>query len=140
MSHLKTKMHRYNLKTKLIAVPKDLTNIERVTVIGEASSERATLGGINLKDLPINRHVVPFEELDRLKFVDSDDANTPESEFTRDERINLRVSYDIDNWNLGLHALNLTDTLEDRATYSRGKMKFRTADGRTIYAGVSYNF
>jgi hypothetical protein len=30
-----------------LAEPSNLTNIERVTVIGKASSERALLGGIN---------------------------------------------------------------------------------------------
>jgi iron complex outermembrane receptor protein len=70
----------------------------------------------------------------------SDNQNSPESEFKRDERLNLRVSYDYQQWRFWLNGLNLTDTLEDRATYSRGKMKFRTIDGRTVYAGLSYNF
>ncbi len=70
----------------------------------------------------------------------ADDANSQEAEFTRGERLNLRVSYDINNWSLWVHGLNLTDTIEDRATYSRGKMKYRTSDGRSIYAGVAYQF
>jgi len=70
----------------------------------------------------------------------ADDQNSPQSVFKRDERINLRISYEYQQWRFWLNGLNLTDTLEDRATYSRGKMKFRTIDGRTIYAGLSYNF
>jgi len=70
----------------------------------------------------------------------ADDQNSPQSVFKRDERINLRISYDYQQWRFWLNGLNLTDTLEDRATYSRGKMKFRTIDGRTVYAGLSYNF
>ncbi|MGB1298807.1 MAG: TonB-dependent receptor family protein [Psychrobium sp.] len=71
----------------------------------------------------------------------SDHQNSPESKFTRDERINLRVNYQYnEHWKFWINGLNLTDTLEDRATYSRGKMKFRTIDGRTLYAGLSYEF
>ena len=70
----------------------------------------------------------------------ADDANTPAGKFKRDERINLRIQYDQGPWQFWLNALNLTDTLEDRASYSRGNLKFRTVDGRTIYAGVGYKF
>lgn len=70
----------------------------------------------------------------------ADDANSPEAKFKRDERLNLRISYDYDEWRFWLNGLNLTDTLEDRATFSRGVMSFRTIDGRTVYAGLSYNF
>ena len=70
----------------------------------------------------------------------SDTANSAEGRFKRGERINLRFTYDINNWSLWLKGLNLTDTLEDRATFSRGTLRFRTSDGRTYYAGVSYQF
>lgn len=70
----------------------------------------------------------------------ADNENSPESKFKRDERLNLRVSYDYEAWSLWLNGLNLTDTLEDRATFSRGTQQFRTIDGRTVYAGVSYSF
>ena len=68
----------------------------------------------------------------------SDDANSIEGRFQRDERINLRLTYDIDNWSVWVSALNITDTLEDRGTYSRGELAFRTVDGLSYYAGVSY--
>jgi len=68
----------------------------------------------------------------------SDDANSIEGRFKRDERINLRVTYDMDKWRFWLSALNISDTLEDRGTFSRGELAFRTIDGRSYYAGLSY--
>ena len=68
----------------------------------------------------------------------SDDANSSQGRFQRDERINLRLTYDIGRWSIWLSALNITDTLEDRGTFSRGRLAFRTVDGRTYYAGLSY--
>lgn len=70
----------------------------------------------------------------------SDDANSQAGRFTRDERINLRLTYEQENWRVWLNVLNISDTLEDRATFSRGTLSFRTIDGRSYYAGVSYNF
>lgn len=70
----------------------------------------------------------------------SDDANSPAGKFTRDERIHLRISYDSGPWRVWLHGLNLTDTLEDRASYRRGRLTFRTIDGRHFYTGLSYQF
>lgn len=70
----------------------------------------------------------------------ADNQNTPDSKFTRGKRVNLRLDYQLEQWRFWLHGLNLTDTLEDRATYKRGKMYFRTVDGRTFYAGASYQF
>ena len=70
----------------------------------------------------------------------ADNANSAASVFTRDERINLRMSYDRQNWRYWVNVLNLTDTLEDRATFSRGVMTFRTVDGLSYYAGASYRF
>jgi len=79
-------------------------------------------------------------EADMYSSYFADNENSPESAFTRDSRIHLRVNYDMDHWKFWLHGLNLTDTLEDRATYSRGVMSFRTINGRTFYAGASYEF
>ena len=70
----------------------------------------------------------------------ADNENSEESEFTRGERINLRADYQLDDWRIWIHALNLTDTIEDRATFSRNVMRFRTIDGRTYYAGASFIF
>lgn len=70
----------------------------------------------------------------------SDDANSDAGRFTRDERINLRLTYEQENWRVWFNVLNISDTLEDRATFSRGTLSFRTIDGRSYYAGMSYNF
>ena len=70
----------------------------------------------------------------------SDDANSPEGRFKRDERVNVRFTYHVENWQFWLNVLNLTDTLEDRATFRRGALSFRTIDGRSYYTGVSYQF
>ncbi len=70
----------------------------------------------------------------------SDDANSELGKFTRDERINLRLTYHQERWRVWLNVLNISDTLEDRATFRRGALSFRTIDGRSYYAGVSYQF
>ena len=70
----------------------------------------------------------------------SDDENSAEGKFTRDERINLRLSYQQEQWRIWLNVLNISDTLEDRATFSRGELSFRTIDGRSYYAGIAYKF
>ena len=88
---------------------------------------------------PINNLVVELEG-DLYSSYYSDDANSEAGRFKRDERINLRIQYTQGPWEFWLNALNLTDTLEDRSSFSRGTQKFRTVDGRTVYAGVAYNF
>lgn len=70
----------------------------------------------------------------------SDDANSEAGRFTRDERINLRFSYELERWRLWFNVLNVSDTLEDRATFRRGQLQFRTVDGRSYFAGMSYKF
>lgn len=89
--------------------------------------------------LPIQKLTVELEG-DFYSSYFGDNANSPEGRFTRDERIHLRIDYAVDSWKFWLHGLNLTDTLEDRATFSRGELKFRTIDGRTFYAGAAYQF
>jgi len=70
----------------------------------------------------------------------SDDANSAAGRFTRDERINMRLTYEQEKWRIWLNVLNISDTLEDRATFRRGTLSFRTIDGRSYYAGVAYKF
>ena len=88
---------------------------------------------------PVSQLIVELEG-DFYSRYYSDDANSEEGKFKRDERINLRVQYRHGPWRFWANSLNLTDTLEDRASYSRGKLKFRTVDGRTWYTGLSYTF
>lgn len=94
---------------------------------------------LRLAWLPTDRLTIELEG-DYYSDYFADNVNSPESRFTRGERINLRVDYEWQQWRFWLHALNLTDTLEDRATFRRGRMQFRTIDGRTFYAGASYAF
>jgi outer membrane receptor protein involved in Fe transport len=66
----------------------------------------------------------------------------PKGRFTRDERINLRVTYDKGPYELWFHALNIGDVKEDRVGYNPGKgdRTIRTVDGFQIYGGIAYNF
>ena len=88
---------------------------------------------------PIDKLTIELEG-DFYSSYFADNANSPESKFTRDERINLRMSYEHESWRYWVNVLNITDTLEDRATFSRGTMTFRTVDGLNYYAGMSYQF
>ncbi|MGB0899379.1 MAG: TonB-dependent receptor plug domain-containing protein, partial [Psychrobium sp.] len=45
-------------------------DIESITVLGKSAVANATHGGIDVKLLPINVHVVNREEIERLRFVD----------------------------------------------------------------------
>lgn len=89
--------------------------------------------------LPVNNWVFELEG-DFYSSYFSDIANSVGGRFKREERLNLRISYDRGPWNMWLHGINLTDTLEDRATFRRGNLSFRTVDGRSVYAGVGYRF
>lgn len=88
---------------------------------------------------PINDFTAELEG-DFYSSYFSDDANSSAGRFKRDERLNLRLAYAQESWRVWLNVLNMTDTLEDRATFSRGNLSFRTVDGRSYYAGISYKF
>lgn len=67
----------------------------------------------------------------------------PKGRFDRDERINLRVTYDKGHYELWFHALNLADVKEDRVSYNTRRKKqrsIRTVDGLQLYGGIAYNF
>jgi outer membrane cobalamin receptor len=49
------------------------TQIETITVLGTSANNKANLAGINLKDLPLNAHVVGRTEIERIRFVDPDE-------------------------------------------------------------------
>ena len=44
--------------------------LETITVLGKEAAKESTLGGIALKELPLNAHIVDLEEIERLRFVD----------------------------------------------------------------------
>lgn len=98
---------------------------------------------INLRAayFPIDRLAVELE-VDTFSgyFTNDDNDADPLGKFTRDERINLRVAYDFGPWQFWVHGLNLTDTLEDRVGFSRGRRTIRIIDGRNIYAGIGFRF
>lgn len=79
-------------------------------------------------------------------YTRDDNSIDPEGKFARGERLNLRLNYEIGRWAIWLHGLNLTDTLEDRVSYTppssrgAGRRNIRIVDGRTIYGGISYKF
>lgn len=66
----------------------------------------------------------------------------PKGRYSRDERINLRLTYDKGPYELWFHALNLADIKEDRVSYNtRGRQRsVRTVDGLQVYGGIAYNF
>jgi len=79
--------------------------------------------------------------------VDNSSFDT-KGRFERDERINLRLTYDKGPYELWFHALNIGDVKEDRVSYStprngdprNGERSIRTVDGLQLYGGIAYNF
>ena len=72
----------------------------------------------------------------------------PKGRFERDERINLRLTYDKGPYELWFHALNIGDVKEDRVSYSTprsgdprsGERSIRTVDGLQLFGGIAFNF
>lgn len=92
--------------------------------------------------LPLDGLIVELEG-DLYSGYYTDDSNSdPLGKFKRNERIDLRINYAIGDWTLWFNALNLTDTLEDRVSFStRNQVRsFRLVDGRNFQTGVSYSF
>jgi len=116
--------------------------------------------GVNLSGEEINSSpehhingrvaVMPMEGLAIEVGVDSqtsystDDNSSidPKGRFSRDERINLRLTYDKGPYELWFHALNLGDVKEDRVSFDddANERSIRTVDGLQIYGGVAFNF
>lgn len=98
--------------------------------------------------------VMPMEGLAIEIGVDSQTSYTtldnssvdPKGRFERDERINLRLTYDKGPYELWFHALNIGDVKEDRVGYNTsarsGKIErsIRTVNGLELYGGIAYNF
>jgi len=99
--------------------------------------------------------VMPMEGLaievgvdSQTSYTTTDDSSIdPKGRFSRDERINLRLTYDKGPYELWFHALNIGDVKEDRVGYntsSRGGAivgrTIRTVDGLQLYGGIAYNF
>jgi len=92
--------------------------------------------------LPLVGLIVELENDFYSSYTTSDDELDPLGTFTRDPRIDLRINYVTGSWTVWLNALNLTDTLEDRVSYSgrSGERSFRLIDGRNFQVGTSYSF
>lgn len=94
--------------------------------------------------------VMPMEGLAIELGIDSQTSYTTahnsrldsKGRFDRDERINLRVTYDKGPLEVWFHALNIGDVKEDRVGYStRSRQRsIRTVDGLQLYGGIAYNF
>lgn len=94
--------------------------------------------------------VMPMDGLAIELGIDSQTSHTTahnsrldsKGRFDRDERINLRVTYDKGPFEVWFHALNIGDVKEDRVGYStRSRQRtIRTVDGLQLYGGIAYNF
>jgi len=85
-------------------------------------------------------------------YTNSDNSLDPDGKFNQKDIFNLRVNYETGPVELWLTALNITDEkYATRVSYSgptigyQGKVtpgarSFSVGDGRSIYAGVAYNF
>jgi outer membrane receptor protein involved in Fe transport len=77
----------------------------------------------------------------------SDNGADPMGKYQRPDLYHLRVSYGFEGWSLWAHALNLFDKeYANRVSYSApsrrstGGRKYTSGSGRTLYAGVSYEW
>jgi len=119
------------------------------------NSDGVDLSGEELDSSPehhINARVavMPMEGLAIELGVDSQSSYTTDDDssldskgrFQRDERINLRLTYDKGPYELWFHALNIGDVKEDRVSYDdgEGQRSIRTVDGLQLYGGIAYNF
>jgi TonB-dependent siderophore receptor len=89
--------------------------------------------------------LMPFEgfeaelEVDKISSQYGDDAN--EVSYSRPTLVNLRTSYDWNDWSFWAHVTNLTD--EKYATYlsgEEGDMGYYSGKPRTFFAGLSYRW
>jgi outer membrane receptor protein involved in Fe transport len=93
--------------------------------------------------MPLEGLAIELEVDSSTSYSTLDNAKTdPKGRFSRDERINLRLTYDKGPYELWFHALNIGDVKEDRVGYSTrsGVRSIRTVDGLQLYGGVAYNF
>jgi len=127
---------------------KEYTNDEGVNLSGEELS-RSPEHHINGRVA-----VMPMEGLAIEVGIDSQSSYSttdnssldPKGRFERDERINLRLTYDKGPYELWFHALNIGDVKEDRVGFNTSLRKgsiersIRTVNGLELYGGIAYNF
>ncbi|MCK4840810.1 MAG: TonB-dependent receptor [Methylococcales bacterium] len=93
--------------------------------------------------MPLEGLAIELEVDSSTSYTTLDNASKdPQGRFSRDERINLRLTYDKGPYELWFHALNIGDVKEDRVGYSTrsGVRSIRTVDGLQLYGGIAYNF
>ncbi len=93
--------------------------------------------------MPIEGLAIEIEVDSSTSYSTVDNSSKdPQGRFSRDERINLRLTYDKGPYELWFHALNIGDVKEDRVGFStRSNVRsIRTVDGIQIYGGIAYNF
>lgn len=73
-------------------------------------------------------------------FTNDNNSADPQGDFQRDDIVHLRLSYSTENIKWWLHGLNLTGTLEDDVSYSRGDRFYEINNDTAVYAGASYTF
>jgi len=73
-------------------------------------------------------------------YTNSDNDLDSEGRFNQDDIFNLRVNYETGPVELWLTALNITDKKYATGVSYRSSRSYSVGDGRSLYAGVAYNF
>jgi len=73
-------------------------------------------------------------------YTSSDNDLDPQGRYKQDDIFNLRVNYETGPVELWLTALNITDRKYATGVSYRKSRSYSVGDGRSIYAGVAYNF
>ncbi len=119
----------------------------------EGGSSEKDLSGNYLSSSPehhINTRVtlIPMTNLEielemdsySSSYTNSDNDLDPQGRYDQDDVFNLRVNYETGPVELWLTALNLTDEKYATSVSYRSSRSYSVGDGRSVYAGVAYNF
>jgi iron complex outermembrane receptor protein len=102
---------------------------------------------LNARATWMPRHDLDVElEWDHISdyYTNSDNSADDDGKYQRPDLFNIRVTYDTGSWSVWGHVLNVADKeYARRVSYSTrgaGSRSYTSGTGRTIYAGVSYNW
>jgi len=95
---------------------------------------RVTL--IPMPDLEIELEMDSYSS----SYTNSDNDLDTQGRYKQDDIFNLRVNYETGPVELWLTALNITDKKYATSVSYRSSRSYSVGDGRSIYAGVAYNF
>jgi outer membrane receptor protein involved in Fe transport len=73
-------------------------------------------------------------------YTNSDNDLDPQGRFDQDDIFNLRVNYETGPVELWVTALNITDEKYATRVSYRTRRSYSVGNGRSIYAGIAYNF